>query len=227
MEKGILYGIGVGPGDPELMSLKALRLARECDVLALPHKEAEKCFAFRIALGAAPELKDKPIMEVDMPMTKDPVRLEKAYSEGAKKLCDALSEGKTVAFLTIGDPTVYSTYMYLHKRVLAAGFNAIIIPGITSFCAAAAALGESLCENAEQVHIIPGTYSPTEGLSYPGTKVLMKNNLKGTLDYLRENKLEAAMVEKASLPEQKIYRGTENIPEDAGYFSVVVVKENH
>jgi len=69
MEKGKLYGIGVGPGDPELLTLKAVRLIRDCAIVAVPHKDKNKCFALRIALGAVPELSDKPLLEVDMPMT--------------------------------------------------------------------------------------------------------------------------------------------------------------
>ena len=99
MKSGILYGIGVGPGDPGLMTVKAVQTARDCDVIAVPHKDREKCLALKIALGAAPELAEKTILTVDMPMTKDKQRLEAAYVAGTKLLTDTLDQGKNVAFL--------------------------------------------------------------------------------------------------------------------------------
>lgn len=225
MKKGILYGIGVGPGDPELMTMKAIRTSLACDMIAVPHKDREKCLALKIALGAAPELNGKPLLAVDMPMTKDKALLGNAYTAGAALLAEQLEQGKSVAFLTLGDPTVYSTYLYLHTRVRDMGYETHIIPGITSFCAAAAELGISLCENKDQLHIIPGTYAPTEALRYPGVKVMMKNNLPETLKALREGGQKAAMVENCGLPNQRVYPTLEEIPEDAGYFSLLIVKE--
>lgn len=225
MKKGILYGIGVGPGNPELMTMKAIRTGLACDILAVPHKDREKCLALKIALGAAPELAEKPLLAVDMPMTKDKTVLENAYAAGAALLAEQLEQGKNVAFLTLGDPTVYSTYLYLHTRVADLGYETHIIPGITSFCAAAAELGIPLCENSDQLHIIPGTYAPTEALRYPGVKVMMKNNLPETLKALRQSGQEAAMVENCGLPDQKVYPTLETIPEDAGYFSLLIVRE--
>lgn len=225
MEKGTLYGVGVGPGDPELMTLKAVKTALAADLLAVPHKDAAKCTALRIALGAAPALAEKPLLAVDMPMTKDPEVLEKAYAAGAAALMEALEQGKTVCFLTLGDPTVYSTYLYLHQRVAAAGYRTRIVPGVPSFCAAAAELGISLCENGQQLHIIPGTYTPTQALSLPGVKVMMKNNLPATLAALRQSGAQAAMVENCGMENQRVYPTLEEIPQDAGYFSLLIVKE--
>lgn len=225
MGKGILYGVGVGPGDPDLMTLKAVKTALSCDILAVPHKDAAKCTALKIALGAAPELAEKEKLTVDMPMTKDKEKLEAAYAAGAAALAAQLDAGKNVCFLTLGDPTVYSTYLYLHKRVAALGYETHIVPGVTSFCAAAAELGISLCENKDQLHVIPGTYTPSEALNLPGTKVLMKNDLPKTLAALRVNGAQAAMVENCGMENQKVYRTLEEIPEDAGYFSLLIVKD--
>ena len=225
MEKGTLYGVGVGPGDPELMTLKAVRIALQADVIALPHKDPAKCTAWGIARRAVPELERKPLLAVDMPMTKDPQRLQQAYRAGAEALMGELEQGRTVCFLTLGDPTVYSTYLYLHQRVAAAGYRTQIIPGVPSFCAAAAALGISLCENGQQLHIVPGTYTPTEALALPGVKVMMKNNLPETLSALRKGKKAAAMVENCGMENQHVYRALEEIPEDAGYFSLLIVKD--
>lgn len=224
MEKGTLFGVGVGPGDPELMTLKAVKTALGADVIAVPHCDPKKCTALAIALKAAPELAEKPLLAVDMPMTKDPDRLERAYTVGAEALINELEQGKTVCFLTLGDPTVYSTYLYLHQKVAAAGYRTKIIPGVPSFCAAAAELGISLCENGQQLHVIPGTYTPTEALDLPGVKVMMKNNLPATLAALRQRKAQAAMVENCGMEHQRVFRSLEEIPENAGYFSLLIVK---
>lgn len=225
MKQGTLYGVGVGPGDPMLMTLKAVQTARDCEVIAIPHKEREKCTALKIALGAVPELAEKETLTVDMPMTKDAEKLERAYAAGAAAIAEVLAQGKSVCFLTLGDPTVYSTYLYLHQRVAAMGYETKIIPGVTSFCAAAAELGISLCENKEQLHVIPGTYTPSEALSLSGTKVMMKNNLPKTLEALRATGARAAMVENCGMENQYVYPNLESIPEDAGYFSLLIVKE--
>lgn len=225
MDKGKLYGIGVGPGDPELLTLKAVRLLRECDIIAVPHRDQSKCFALRIAMGAVPELEEKPFLEVDMPMTMDPELLAQAYEFGTARLREQLDAGKTVGFLTLGDPTVYSTYCYLHERIAALGYDTEIVPGVTSFCAAAAALNIPLCENRQEVHIIPGTYRPTEALNYSGVKVFMKNNIPETLAAARQRGLSVRMVENCGTKDQRVYRSIEEIPEDAGYYSVILVKE--
>ena len=225
MKTGILYGIGVGPGDTELMTVKAVKTAKICDIIAVPHKDPNKCTALKIALGAIPELAEKELLAVDMPMTKDPAKLEAAYSAGTAAIAARLDEGKAIAFLTLGDPTVYSTYLYLHQRVAGMGYETHIIPGVPSFCAAAAELGIPLCENKEQLHIIPGTYTPTEALKLPGVKVMMKNDLPATLPALRQAGAQAAMVENCGMENQKVYRTLEEIPEDAGYFSLLIVKD--
>lgn len=85
------------------------------------------------------------------------------------------TRAKTVVFLTLGDPTIYSTYWYVHKRVAARGYAAELVPGVPSFCAAAAAMGRALCEDGEMLHIIPATHGRAEeGLALSGSKVLMK-----------------------------------------------------
>ena len=225
METGTLYGVGVGPGDPELMTLKAVKIAKNADVIAIPHREPEKCTAWQIARKAVPELEGKRLLPVDMPMTKDSKKLEAAYEAGAAALIKELERGKTVCFFTLGDPTVYSTYLYLHRRVAAAGYPTKIVPGVPSFCAAAAELGISLCENSQQLHIIPGTYTPTEALELPGVKVLMKNNLPATLSALREGNQKAALAENCGMENQRLYHTLQEIPEDAGYFSLLIVKD--
>ena len=137
MKKGVLYGVGVGPGDPGLLTLKAVNLIKGCDIIAIPHRKAGECFAYRIAVKAVPEAKDKPVLHVDMPMTRDKALREAAYEAGSKAVADALSEGRNVVFLTLGDPSVYSTFAYLAPHIKNKGFEVVWVPGVTSFCASA------------------------------------------------------------------------------------------
>ena len=224
MKNGILYGIGVGPGDPELMTLKAVSTIRSCDIIAIPQRKREECLALRIATGAVPELAQMPILEIHMPMTKDPEILSRAYRAGSDTLIAQLQAGKTVGFLTLGDPSVYSTYLYLHRLVLEQGYEAQIIPGVPSFCAAAAALGEALCLGDEQLHVIPGSYGQTEALDYPGTKIIMKNDSPELRDLLLKKSCGVTTVEKCGLPDQKIYRGVEELPEGKSYVRLMIVR---
>ena len=115
--KGILYGIGVGPGDPELMTLKAVRMIRENEVIAVPGEKAEETVAYQIAVQAVPELADKKLLSVYMPMTHDRAVMEENHRKGAKAIEAWLEQGKNVVFLTLGDPTIYSTFTYLQKLV--------------------------------------------------------------------------------------------------------------
>ena len=153
---GKMYGIGVGPGDPELLTLKAVRLIRESAVVAVPGTAKEESVAYKIVKQAIPELDEKEIIPVPMPMTKDKDLLERSHEAGAKLVREQLDAGKDVAFLTLGDPTVYSTYLYIHKRIDAAGYDTEIISGITSFCAVSAKLNTGLVEKAEPLVQIDG-----------------------------------------------------------------------
>ena len=155
---GTFTGAGVGPGDPELMTLKAVRAVRECSVIAVPvsdgelaepffakaeeagsHAEyLERCVAYRIARSAVPEAEEKDKIFLPMPMIKERDRLKAVHDRDADAVAEILEEGRDVVFLTLGDPTVYSTCMYVHKRLKKKGYPTKLIPGIPSFCAAAA-----------------------------------------------------------------------------------------
>lgn len=162
--EGILYGIGVGPGDPDCLTLGAVRKIEESDLLLLP-QEKEKCYAYRIVKQAA-AVAEKETIVLSFPMTKDQNALEQVMEENAKIVCDLLKQGKRLAFLTIGDPAVYATYMYLQRRVRELGGKAQMISGVPSFCAVAAKLGISLGEQEEEVHVIPASYEISHTMQY-------------------------------------------------------------
>lgn len=227
MNKGKLYGVGVGPGDPELMTLKAVRVIQSADVVAIPAKSPETCVAYKIAAGAVEGLDEKELLCVDMPMTKDRALLEKSHDEGAGQVEALLDQGKSVAFLTLGDVAVYSTYLYIHRRVAAAGYEAELVSGIPSFCAAAAALGIGLAETKEPLHIIPATYGTEEVLKLPGTKVLMKSGkrLGAVKEALVRTGAPVYMVENCGMENQRMFYSAGEIDENAGYYSLLIVKE--
>ena len=229
--QGKLYGVGVGPGDPELLTLKALRLIKENEVIAVPGKDIRASVAYQIVKGAYEDLDKKTLIPVAMPMTKDPQVLKTNHDKAADQVEDYLREGKNVVFLTLGDTTVYSTYLYVHKRILERGYEAEIVSGITSFCAVAARLNMGLVEADQPLHVIPATYKAQEMdeiLQLPGTKVLMKTGkkMKQVKESIEKSGQKAVMIENCGMPSEKIYRSAEEIPEDSGYYSLIIVKEN-
>ena len=221
--RGKLYSVGIGPGDPELMTLKAVRLLKECDVVALPKGDGDIMTAKNI-VNQVVNIEDKEQLIVYMPMTKDKDALAKAHQEGADAIIKLLDEGKNVVFITLGCPTVYATCIYVHKLVLKAGYDAELVAGVTSFCAVAAKLNVSLCEKAEPLTILPGSYKESSG-----NKVLMKSasQIAAVRDELKERGLlsHAAMVERCGLPGEKVYRDLNEIDEKSSYFSIILVKE--
>ena len=124
---------------------------------------------------------------------------------------------------------MYSTCLYVQKRLKRAGYTAELIPGIPSFCAAAARLGIGLVENKEELHVIPASYEIEESLGFPGTKVLMKAGRK--MPYVKQKAGEMGqkirMVENCGMETEKIYQNVEEIPDDAGYYSLLIMKEEH
>lgn len=228
--QGKLFGLGVGPGDPELLTVKALRIIKESDVIVVPGADVTESVAYKIVKGVYPALDEKCLMPVAMPMTKDPTKLDENHNKAADMVAHCLREGKQVAFLTLGDPCIYSTYLYVHKRIVEQGFEAEIVSGITSFCAAAARLNIGLVEMAEPLHVIPATYKSEEMdelLKLPGTKVLMKTGkkMKKVRESIIESGQNAFMVENCGMESEKVYRSAEDIPEEAGYYSLIIVKE--
>lgn len=225
MEKGRFYGVSVGPGDPELMTLKAVRVIREADVIAFPGREKEACTAYQIARSAVPEIEGKESLPIPMPMTKDKAQLAQSHRVGAERILCCLEDGKAVAFLTLGDVTIYSTGWYLYQLVREAGAEGELVSGVPSFCAAAARLDRALVSGEEELHVLPASYPVEEGLRLSGVKVLMKagKRLQEVKALLHDHGLTACGVQRCGMEGERVYRTAEEIEADAGYYSIFIV----
>ncbi len=225
--KGIAYGVGVGPGDPELMTLKACRLIRENDIIALPGKEPKETVAYQIAVQAVPELAEKELIPVYMPMVMDRAVQRENHRKGAELIAEYLEQGKNVVYLTLGDASVYCTFTYLQPYLHADGYETQLVSGIPSFCAAAARLNIPIVEWNEPMHVMPALHKLDEELDREGTYVLMKSgsHMQEVKEILRASGKDVQMVQDCGMPSEKVYRSVEEIPDDAGYFSLIIAKD--
>lgn len=222
---GILYGIGVGPGDPELMTLKAANILKRVAVIGLPNKEKDSCVAYQIARTAVPELEDKFHLCMEMPMVKDLDILAASYEKAAADIIGCLKKGQDVGLITLGDSTIYSTCMHVMDKIEQAGFETVYVSGIPSFCAVAARLNLPLASRDQELHIIPASYQIEQALKLPGVKVLMKmgKNLSKVKQLLKEQNCDVRMIECCGMEQERIYDSIDQIPEQAKYYSLLIV----
>ncbi len=229
-----LYGIGVGPGDPELMTLKAIRAIELCDVIAVPGSESSDRTAFAVV---EQYLTGKTLMECRFSMSRDEEKRKSQRTQVADQICDVLTTGKSVGFITIGDPAIYSTYGYIHQLVSERGFATEMIPGVSSFSAAAAALNQVLCEGNQPLHILPagGEENIEQWLDLPGNKAIMKSgkNLKNNLTLLKNRGFAEGtkIATRCTMEGEQVFDNIEQIEsqenmDQLGYFSIIVVKES-
>lgn len=154
---GTFYGVGVGPGDPELLTLKARRILNEVAVIIAPESVAGKgSIAGDIIRGHLDD-PDK-ILPLVFPMTYDRKQLNTAWQINVGRILSLLQESKDVAFITLGDPMLYSTCAYLARHLRVEHINIEIVPGVPAFCAAASRLQRVIAEERETVAIIPAAY---------------------------------------------------------------------
>ena len=228
MEKGTLYGVSIGPGEPELITLKAMNIISNSKYIATPHTGTGDSLALSI-VSQAIDLSDKEIMKLEFPMTKDKDILAKSHEEAASAIADVLDTGNDVAMLNLGDVTIYSTFAYTMDKLLEKDYNVEVIPGVTSFCASASKLKIGLTTMNEPLHIIPATgIDLREALQMPGSKVLMKigKSMPKLIEVLKELNLEnnVCAVENCGLENEKIYNNLDEFDGKMGYFTIVIVK---
>lgn len=223
MAEGKLYGVSVGPGDPELLTLKALRVLREADVVAYPCTERGASTALEIVVE---HVAGKPQLKCLVPMTRNERALAQAHARAADDICTQLAKGLDVAYLCLGDVSVYASFSYLREEVRRRGYQTESIPGVPSFCAAAARLQQPLCEDDGRLVIASARDEHLDAvLDFPATKVLMKpgRSLQGVREALVKHDLLDAVhtVTRCGYADEQIQEG---VPADAsGYFSLVIV----
>lgn len=235
-KKGKLFGIGTGPGKTDFLTKNAIETIKKCETLIFPNKEKSKCLSFKTIQNLLENADEKEMIFLDFPMTKNTEQLEEPHKKAAETIAKKLSEGKNAAFLTIGDPTVYSTFFYIKCLVEEKGFESETLNGITSFCAAAARLGISLSEKDEQIRIIPNSKGKIEEAEIftknaeNETLIFMKSGknlseLKSCLEKKRlEYDFEFYAVSNCSLENEKTAKSLEEFDENSPYMTVAIVK---
>ena len=230
---GTFYGIGVGPGDPELLTVKAIRAIKETDVVIAPKTEKkEGSVALEIA---KPYLKSNiEIVYQVFPMVKDFAESPEIFIDNKNEILSILNAGKNVAFLTIGDPMFYSTYIYVFKLLTEENIKVETIPGVPAFLAIASRIGCPLAFGNDILSIIPATADINEvnaALDISNTSVLMKvyknfYEIAETLDN-HEMSNKAILVSRCGLPDEKIiYNINEHKHEHLNYLSTIITRKD-
>ncbi len=223
---GTLYGIGLGPGDPELMTLKAHRLISNARVLAYPTLAGADSFARSIAADIIPS--DAREIVMDVPMSVERAPAQDAYDDGAARIAEALSDGLDVVCLCEGDPFFYGSFMYIFAR-LSTRFDVEVVPGVTSVTTCAAKAGLPLAARNERLTILPGPLPEDElrarvegaesvAIMKVGRHLAKIRAVIESLGYAED----AVYVERASLPDEKVCPLNE-APEKAPYFSMILL----
>ncbi|MFF2175621.1 precorrin-2 C(20)-methyltransferase [Lysinibacillus sp. NPDC058147] len=231
---GILYGLGVGPGDPELITVKAFRIIQESPVIAYPKKlKGSKSYAHRIVdVYINPEEKD--MLGLVFPMTKDEAVLEREWTKSVELVYGKLKEGKDVAFVTEGDPLLYSTFIHMMKLMqdMHPDVEIRTVPGISSFNGSASRLGIALADGDDRVAIVPAhdDYDAMrEAIESHDAVVFIKvaKVIDLMLEVLRDLDLldKASVVTKVTSDEEIIWDVRELDGVDLEYLTLMVVRK--
>lgn len=215
-----VYGIGIGPGDKELITLKAYRLIRTCDCVFIPESRGAS-----LARTIAHEyIKDKKVVELSFPMKEDN-RLR--YGRAARIVDETLGEDEAGVFLTLGDPATYSTYCYLAKELAALNITAETVPGITSYNAAAAVLGLPVVLKGESFYLTDGDIDE-EVLKRVDTVCILKNgiNREDMISKLERHGFDYACVKRCTRQEQQVIYDRQEILEDGDYMSLIFARSD-
>jgi len=176
-----LIGIGVGPGDPDLLTVKAVKAIQDTDVIMCPASAEDRpSIALSVISSLIDKSKNQEIVKLIFPMTKDKDILEAHWKTNAKIMAEKVLSGKNVVYLTVGDPYLYSTWIYMHRDISAnyPDIKISVIPGIVSMFTFASKVGISIAEGAEKVAIIPSCYdlsSVKEIAKYSESMIFLKD----------------------------------------------------
>ncbi|MGA2402594.1 MAG: precorrin-2 C(20)-methyltransferase [Syntrophobacteraceae bacterium] len=234
MKFGVLYGIGVGPGDPELISMKGARILSQCQHVFVPKASCEGD-STALTIASRYLIADSQVHELLFPMVTDRIELSRHWEQSAESIAAVVKTGKDACFLTLGDPLLYSTYIYLLRalRMKNPFIEVITVPGITAFSAAAALTGFAVGEGKELVTIVPAAddlESVRKALASGGTVILMKigKRLTKILDLLEEAGLmdQAVFVSSAGQDTQRTETDLRKLRAEgqkAGYLSIILI----
>lgn len=234
MKKGKLYGIGVGPGDSKLLTVKAVEAIQSCDMIITPKTEKKDgSVAWNIAKPYIRE--ETELLPMVFQMNLDMEAVARQWEENRRIVCEKLDEGKNLVFLTLGDPMLYSTYMYIFRALEGTEYEAENIPGIPAFVGIANAIGMPLAEWEETVVVLPATASEEKidrVLAVADNAVIMKvyKNWAYIQEMLRKHHLieNAVMVTRAGLPDECVQKDLDALPADyrPNYLSTILAKRN-
>ena len=227
---GTLYGVGLGPGDPELMTLRAARLISAAKVVAYPTLEGGDSFARSIAADLIRDDADE--IAMDVPMTVERAPAQAAYDIGAEQIAARLEAGDDVVVLCEGDPFFYGSFMYLFAR-LSERFETQIVPGVTSVTACAARARKPLVARNERLTVLPGPLPEDElraRIEGAESVAIMKvgrhlPKIRGVIEGLGLVD-KATYIERASLPEEVVLP-LSKAPEKAPYFSMILLAKGN
>jgi len=226
---GTLYGVGVGPGDPELLTLKAVRLINQCPVIAYPAPDAGDSLARAIAAPHIPD--DRKEIVIRTPMIAGQFPANDIYDRYAAEIAGHLSAGRDVAVLCEGDPFLYGSFMYLYLR-LADTFPTEVVPGVSSVGACAAVAGMPLVSRSQILSLVPATLEEPElkrRIAGSESVAVMKigKNLGKVCRILAELRLgpHAVYVEHASMHNQRVLNIDDLGETIAPYFSMILVRQ--
>ncbi len=234
MKLGVLYGIGVGPGDPELMTVKGARVLERCRDVFVPKARSENG-SIALAIANRYLRADCRIHELVFPMSADRGELSLHWEQAAQRVADVVGSGEDACFLTLGDPLLYSTYIYLVRalREQLPGLDAVTVPGIPAFAAAAALSEFPIGEGKERVVIVPASDdldAIREALAGGGTVILMKvgRRLGMVLDLLEQTGFldSAVFVARAGQDGQQVEHNLRLLrrqKQEADYLSILLV----
>ncbi|HML05117.1 MAG TPA: precorrin-2 C(20)-methyltransferase [Methanobacterium sp.] len=228
MKKGKFIGIGVGPGEPDLLTVKAVKALNDVDIICAPKsKESKPSLALSIVQNILDDREsDYETLEPLFPMIEDETALHEYWSRAAELISEKLDAGLDVAFITLGDPTVYSTFSYVFSRIKGLDYETLIIPGITSFTGCAASAKISLAEKDEIMVIVPKVDERlAQILEHGDTFVIMKTSRHSDLleEVINNDKRdkEVISVQNCSMKDETIFNGFSN---NKKYLSTTIVK---
>ncbi len=234
MKHGILYGVGLGPGAADLMTLRALDCLKKVDCIILPRKdEKSPSLAWNIAEETVGPVPGQERLFLDFPMSRDPKVTTHAWNIAVKEIKDRIYTGKSVAFITIGDPFIYSSFIYLYEHAQKSWpeVRFKVVPGVSSISAAPIAAGIPVADGQERIAIIPATYNKDDLhtiIRMFDTIILMKPSsvMPEIIDVVESEGLldKSVYVASATMDKEQIVTDIRAIKDKPGiYFSIVVI----